>query len=263
MSTFIKGHRSCPFIKLGEVLYMKARVHSIETYGTVDGPGIRYVVFMQGCLLRCQFCHNPDTWKMGDGKNMSVEEIVADIEEYLPFFQSSNGGVTISGGEPLLHTKFLAKLFKALKKLGVHTCLDTSGGCFSRSPSFMKSLDELLSYTDLVLLDLKQIDPDKHKELTGVSNEHIFEFANYLSEKEIPIWIRHVLIPGVTDIDEDLHKLGDFIQTLPHVEKVDVLPYHELGVYKWAELGLKYPLEGVQPPSDERVKNAESILSLK
>lgn len=241
---------------------MEARVHSIETYGTVDGPGIRYVVFMQGCLLRCQFCHNPDTWKMSDGKKMSVKEIVADIEEYLPFFQSSNGGVTISGGEPLLHTKFLAELFKELKKRGVHTALDTSGGCFSRSPSFMESLDELLSYTDLVLLDLKQIDPAKHKKLTGVSNEHIFDFANYLAEKEIPVWVRHVLIPGVTDIDEDLIRLGEFIQTLSNVEKIDVLPYHELGVYKWQELGLKYPLEGVKPPTEERVRNAEKILSI-
>jgi len=241
---------------------MEARVHSIETYGTVDGPGIRYVLFMQGCLLRCQFCHNPDTWKMGDGKIMTVEEIVADVKEYLPFFQSSNGGVTVSGGEPLLHAKFLAELFKELKKLGVHTALDSSGGCFSRSPTFIESLDALLSYTDLVLLDLKQIDPAKHKKLTGVSNEHIFDFAHYLDEKQIPVWVRHVLIPGVTDIDADLHRLGHCIRTLTNVEKVDVLPYHELGVYKWKELGLEYPLEGVNPPTEERVKNAEKILAL-
>lgn len=241
---------------------MEARVHSIETYGTVDGPGIRYVLFMQGCLLRCQFCHNPDTWKMGDGKLMSVKEIVADVKDYLPFFQASGGGVTVSGGEPLLHTKFLAELFKELKKIGVHTALDSSGGCFSNAKSFIDSLDDLIVNTDLVLLDLKQIDPEKHKKLTGASNEHIFDFAHYLAEKQIPVWVRHVLIPGVTDIDEDLHRLGEFIQTLSNVQKIDVLPYHELGVYKWQELGLEYPLAGVNPPTEERVKNAEKILAL-
>lgn len=241
---------------------MKGRIHSIETYGTVDGPGIRYILFMQGCLLRCQFCHNPDTWKMGDGQVMTVEEVVADIKEYLPFFQSSNGGVTISGGEPLLHTKFLVELFKELKKLGVHTAIDTSAGCFSRSPSFMESLDELLSLTDLVLLDLKQIDTVKHKKLTGKPNEHILDFANYLAQKEVPVWIRHVLIPGITDIDEDLHKLAEFIHTLPNVEKVEVLPYHELGVYKYDALGIEYPLKHVKPPTEDRVKNAEEILAL-
>lgn len=241
---------------------MKGRIHSIETYGTVDGPGIRYILFMQGCLLRCQFCHNPDTWKMGDGQIMTVEEVVTDIKEYLPFFQSSNGGVTISGGEPLLHTKFLVELFKELKKLGVHTAIDTSAGCFSRSPSFMESLDELLSLTDLVLLDLKQIDTVKHKKLTGKPNEHILDFANYLAQKEVPVWIRHVLIPGITDIDEDLHKLAEFIHTLPNVEKVEVLPYHELGVYKYDALGIEYPLKHVKPPTEDRVKNAEEILAL-
>lgn len=241
---------------------MKGRVHSVETYGTVDGPGIRYVLFMQGCLLRCQFCHNPDTWKMGDGKLMTVEEVVKDIESYLPFFKSSNGGVTVSGGEPLLHTKFLVELFKELKKLGVHTALDTSGGSFSRSPSFIESLDELLSLTDLVMLDLKQIDDEKHKVLTGKTNQHILEFANYLAEKNATVWVRHVLIPGVTDVDEDLERLARFIHTLPNVEKVEVLPYHELGVYKWKELGIDYALEGVQPPTEDRVKNAERILAL-
>lgn len=241
---------------------MKGRVHSIETYGTVDGPGIRYVLFMQGCLLRCQFCHNPDTWKMGDGKLMTVDEVIKDIESYLPFFKASNGGVTVSGGEPLLHTKFLVELFKELKKLDVHTAIDTSGGCFTRSPSFIESLDELLSLTDLVMLDLKQIDDEKHKVLTGKSNQHILEFANYLAEKNVNIWVRHVLIPGITDIDEDLERLADFIHTLPNVEKVEVLPYHELGVYKWKELGLEYALEDVNPPTEDRVKNAERILAL-
>lgn len=241
---------------------MKARVHSIETYGTVDGPGIRYVLFMQGCILRCQFCHNPDTWSKDGGTLMTVDEIIQDIKEYLPFFQASNGGVTVSGGEPLLHAPFLAKLFKALKKLNVHTALDSSGGCFSRSPAFIEPLDELLTYTDLVMLDLKQIDAKKHEALTSVTNEHILDFAHYLAEKQIPVWVRHVLIPGITDIDEDLEKLAKFIQTLSNVEKVEVLPYHELGVYKWKELGYDYPLEGVEPPTTDRVKNAEKILSI-
>ncbi|MUK90179.1 pyruvate formate lyase-activating protein [Ornithinibacillus sp. L9] len=240
---------------------MKGRIHSVETCGTLDGPGIRYVLFMQGCLLRCQFCHNPDTWKMGDGKEVTVEELMKDITSYLPFFQASGGGVTVSGGEPLLHTKFLVELFKELKKYDIHTTIDTSGGCFSRSPSFLTSLDELLSLTDLVLLDLKQIDPLKHKKLTGLSNEHILDFANYLAEKEVPIWVRHVLVPGKSDFDEDLYNLSDFIQTLPNVEKVEVLPYHKLGVYKWEALGYEYPLEGVEPPTADRVRNAEAILS--
>lgn len=240
---------------------MIGRIHSIETCGTVDGPGLRYIIFMQGCPLRCQFCHNPDTWKMNDGKKVTVEELVADIETYLPFFKTSGGGVTVSGGEPLLHVKFLVELFKELKKLGIHTAIDTSGGCYSKSPTFRKSLDELLSLTDLVLMDLKQIDSAKHKILTGLKNEHILDFAKYLSDQQVPVWIRHVLIPEVTDFDADLLKLSDFIQTLSNVERVEVLPYHQLGVYKWEELGYDYPLEGVEPPTEIRVKNAETILN--
>lgn len=242
---------------------MIGRIHSIETCGTVDGPGLRYVIFMQGCLMRCQFCHNPDTWKMGDGKKVTVQELVEDIETYLPFFKASGGGVTVSGGEPLLHTKFLVELFKELKKRGIHTTIDTSGGCYSKSPSFRQSLDELLSLTDLVLMDLKQINSEKHKTLTGLKNEHILEFARYLSDKHIPVWIRHVLIPGINDVDNDLHQLSDFIHTLKNVERIDVLPYHKLGVYKWEELGYDYPLEGVEPPTEARVENAENILNRK
>ena len=240
---------------------MKGRIHSIETCGTVDGPGLRYIIFMQGCLMRCQFCHNPDTWKMSDGKEVTVQELVDDIESYLPFFQTSGGGVTVSGGEPLIQTKFITELFKELKKLGVHTAIDTSGGCYSKSPSFRKSLDELLSLTDLVLMDLKQINPERHKTLTGLKNDHILDFAKYLSEKQIPIWVRHVLVPGITDFDEDLYKLADFIQTLSNVERIEVLPYHKLGVYKWEELGYDYPLQGIEPPTEDRVNNAIAILN--
>ncbi|MFB1050284.1 pyruvate formate-lyase-activating protein [Paraliobacillus sp. JSM ZJ581] len=240
---------------------MKGRIHSIETCGTVDGPGLRYVIFTQGCLLRCKFCHNPDTWKMGEGKEMSVEDLVKDIKSYLPFFQSTNGGVTVSGGEPLLQAEFLVELFTELKKLGVHTTIDSSAGCFSRSPRFMENLDKLLEVTDLVLLDLKHIDPVEHKELTGVSNEHIIDMAKYLDQKNVPIWVRHVLVPGHSDNDIYLQRLSDFIATLDNVEKIEVLPYHKLGVYKWETLGLEYPLEGVEPPTEDRVKNAEDILN--
>ncbi|MDY0409072.1 pyruvate formate-lyase-activating protein [Virgibacillus soli] len=239
---------------------MIGRVHSIETCGTLDGPGIRYIVFLQGCPLRCQFCHNPDTWKMGDGKQMTVEEIVSDIKSYLPFFKATNGGVTVSGGEPLLQIKFLIALFKELKKLGVHTAIDTAGGCFSHSPTFLNNLDELLTLTDLVLLDLKQIDSAKHKVLTGMRNDHILEFARYLSDKKVPMWIRHVLVPGGSDNDADLENLSTFIKTLDAVEKVEVLPYHKLGVYKWEALGYAYPLQGIEPPTEERVQNAMQIL---
>ncbi|WP_249870328.1 pyruvate formate-lyase-activating protein [Oceanobacillus saliphilus] len=240
---------------------MKGRIHSIETCGTVDGPGLRYIIFMQGCPLRCQFCHNPDTWKMGDGEEMTVQELVDDIKDYLPFFQASGGGVTVSGGEPLLHVKFLVELFKELKKLNIHTAIDTAGGCFSKSPTFLKSMDELLDMTDLVLMDIKQINPAKHKILTGMDNQQILSLATYLSDKQIPVWIRHVLVPGHSDNDEDLNQLSEFISTLTNVEKIEILPYHKMGVYKWEALGLDYPLEGVEPPTEERVANATEILN--
>jgi pyruvate formate lyase activating enzyme len=240
---------------------MKGRIHSIETCGTVDGPGLRYVIFTQGCLLRCQYCHNPDTWKVNQGEEISVKELISDIKDYLPFFQASNGGVTVSGGEPLLQVDFLIELFRELKKMGIHTAIDTSGGCFHRSPHFMKKLDELLELTDLVLLDLKHIEPEKHKELTGMRNDHILDLAAYLSEKNIPVWIRHVLVPTITDIDEYLNGLSEFIGTLKNVEKIEVLPYHQLGVYKWETLGLEYKLKEISPPSQERVDHAAAILN--
>ncbi|MFS0820472.1 pyruvate formate-lyase-activating protein [Bacillus sp. 1P02SD] len=239
---------------------MNGRIHSIETCGTVDGPGLRYVIFTQGCLLRCQFCHNPDTWKLNRGKEISVSEIIDDIKTYLPFFQASGGGVTVSGGEPLLQLDFLIELFTECKKLGIHTTIDSSGGCFTRSPQFMERLEKLLPLTDLILLDIKEINPVKHKELTGMSNEHILDFAQYLSDKNVPVWIRHVLVPTISDNDEDLTNLSAFIKTLKNVEKIEVLPYHKLGIYKWESLSLEYKLKDVEPPTEERVKNAERIL---
>ena len=223
---------------------MYGNIHSIETFGTVDGPGIRYIVFTQGCLLRCQYCHNADTWEIGQGKQMSVDEIIQDLTSYLPFFKSSGGGITVSGGEPLLQLPFLIELFKECKKMGIHTTIDSSGGCYSTAPLFQEQLNELLSYTDFILLDLKHINRKKHIQLTGMANDHIIEFARFLSEREIPVWIRHVLVPGITDDEQDLNDLGDFIGTLKNVKKLEILPYHKFGVYKWETLGLRLSFKG-------------------
>lgn len=242
---------------------MKGNVHSIETFGTVDGPGIRYVVFTQGCLLRCLYCHNADTWETGKGKVMSTDEIMTDFESYLPFIEASGGGITVSGGEPLLQADFVTELFEKCKARGIHTTLDTSGGCYSSDPGFQEKLVRLMKVTDLVLLDLKHIDEHTHKRLTGRSNKNILEFARFLSDHRVPVWVRHVLVPGWTDGEEDLRKLGAFIRSLSNVAKVEVLPYHKLGVYKWQTLGYKYLLEDVEPPTAESVEHAKTLLSAK
>ncbi|MBE4907696.1 pyruvate formate lyase-activating protein [Bacillus luteolus] len=239
---------------------MKGYIHSIESCGTVDGPGLRYIVFTQGCLLRCQFCHNPDTWGIGKGKEISVEEIIDDLKSYLPFIKASNGGITVSGGEPLLQLDFLYELFTECKKLGIHTTIDSSGGCYSHDEEFQKKLLKVLEVTDLILLDIKHINSQKHLKLTGKPNEHILEFAQLLSELKKPIWIRHVLVPGITDDPEDLKELKGFINQLSNVDKIEILPYHKLGVYKWQALGLRYPLEGVEPPTPESIQMASDIL---
>lgn len=235
-------------------------IHSVESFGTLDGPGIRFVVFVQGCLLRCKYCQNVDTREIGIGKSVSVDQIINQLKDYLPFIQPSGGGITVSGGEPLLQIPFLTELFKACKALGVHTAIDTSGGCYVDAPFFHKSFDELAKYTDLVLLDLKEMDSDKHKWLTGLPNENILAFARLLAEKKIPVWIRHVLVPGITDDEKDLVKLGEFISTLDNVERVEILPYHRLGVYKWEAMGLDYQLKEVRPPSNEEVWRAYRLL---
>jgi pyruvate formate lyase activating enzyme len=240
---------------------MNGNIHSIETFGTVDGPGIRYVIFTQGCLLRCQFCHNADTWEINAGKQMSVSEIMNDLVSYLPFIDSSGGGITVSGGEPLLQIPFLIELFKECKNKGIHTTIDSSGGCFSNSYRFLEQLEELLQFTDLVLLDLKHINRKKHIKLTGMANDHILDFAKFLSNKNIPVWIRHVLVPTVTDDPCDLQNLGEFIGTLENVQKIEVLPYHKLGVYKWDALGHEYQLKNVEPPSVENVDFAVAMLN--
>ncbi|WP_163653224.1 pyruvate formate-lyase-activating protein [Listeria sp. PSOL-1] len=235
-------------------------IHSVETMGTVDGPGIRYIIFMQGCLLRCQFCHNPDTWKIGTGTKRTAEDVFKEAIRYREFWDNSGGGITVSGGEPLLQIDFLIELFTLCKKAGVHTTIDSCGGCFTRDPIFISKLDKLLALTDLILLDIKQIDPEKHLKLTTKSNAPVLDFAHYLRDKNQPIWVRHVLIPAKTDDPTDLQKLHDFISKLPNVKKVEVLPYHTMGVYKWEQLGIRYPLEGTPTPNKEMIKLANKIL---
>ena len=231
------------------------RIHSFESFGTVDGPGIRYVVFMQGCPLRCKYCHNRDTWDVNKGEEYDVDTIYNKILRCKTYIDSSNGGVTISGGEPLLQAKFLIELFKKLKENGFHTALDTSGNV-----PLTDDIKKLLKYTSLVILDIKHIDSDKCLALTGMNNENEIKFAKYLSDEKIPMWIRQVLVPGITDNKDDLAKTRDFIDTLSNVERVEVLPYHDLGKYKWKELGEDYPLENIPLPSNESIIIAKEIL---
>ena len=232
------------------------RIHSLESFGTVDGPGIRFVIFVQGCPMRCLYCHNPDTWDAVVGRQMSAEELAEEVLKYKSYF-GENGGVTVSGGEPLLQIDELIKLFALLKEKNIHTCVDTSGICFREGD---KRYEDLLALTDLFLLDIKHIDDEAHKRLTGHSNLAPLAFAKYLSDHGKPMWIRHVLVPGYTDSDQSLKRLKEFLDTLNTVEKVEVLPYHTMGAVKYKNLGLAYPLDGVQPPTNERINNAKIIL---
>ena len=236
---------------------LKARIHSVETFGAVDGPGIRYVIFFQGCALKCKYCHNRDTWETKAGKEVTVSELITQIKKYKEYIKYSKGGVTATGGEPLLQQKFLIELFAELKKLGFHTALDTSG-MFQLTDDVKK----VLSVTDLVLLDIKHIDDKKCKDLVGFSNKLELEFAKYLSDNNIPIWIRQVLIPGITDEKSDLIKLKEFIKTLKTVEKVEIHPYHNMGAFKWKELGYVYPLENVRNANEQDVARAKKILEI-
>lgn len=236
---------------------IKGRIHSVETFGAVDGPGIRYVIFFQGCALKCKYCHNRDTWETKTGKEVTVSELITQIKKYKEYIKYSKGGVTATGGEPLLQQKFLLELFTELKKLGFHTALDTSG-MFQLTDDVKK----ILAVTDLVLLDIKHIDDKKCKDLVGFSNKLELEFAKYLSDNNISIWIRQVLIPGITDSEEDLIKLKEFIKTLKTVEKVEIHPYHNMGAYKWKELGFEYPLENVRNANEEDVSRAKKILEI-
>ena len=239
-----------------------AKIHSIETFGTVDGPGIRFVVFMQGCQMRCLYCHNPDTWQVGAGKDMSVEDLVSQIKKYKNYF-GNNGGVTVSGGEPLMQIDFVTQLFKRLKQENIHTCIDTSGVLFNTNEQTLAKFDELIKYTDLVLLDIKHIDDKQHKMLTGHSNKNTLEFTKYLDNKGISMWIRYVLVPTINSDEQSLTKLKSFINTLKKVDNIEILPYHTLGIKKYTELGIDYKLKNIETPTKEQITLAEKILKEK
>ena len=239
---------------------MNGFIHSIETFGSVDGPGIRYVIFMQGCPMRCLYCHNPDTWAVGKGREVTADELLGEYEKNKMFYR--NGGITVTGGEPLLQVDFLIELFSLAKARGIHTCLDTSGITYSESNTpYIEKLDKLMEYTDLVMLDIKHIDPVKHREITSHDNAGILAFARYLAQKGIPVWIRHVIVKGYTDNPEHLKALGRFIGGLKNVKALDVLPYHSMGEKKYSELGMDYPLAGMESlDKSEAQKAKEHIL---
>lgn len=236
-------------------------IHSLESFGLVDGPGVRYVIFLQGCKMRCKFCHNPETWASG-GTEYTAKALFDKAYRYKRYW-GKNGGITISGGEPLLQIEFVTELFQIAKQKGIHTVLDTSGQPFSDDTEWLDKFKALMEVTDLVMFDLKEIDDNFHKELTGHTNTNILKMAQWLSENNYAMWIRHVLIPGVTDDKSRLLKLKEFIDTLKTVERIEILPYHTLGLFKWKNLGLSYPLEGVPTPTDEQVTTVEELLGIK
>ena len=234
-----------------------AKIHSFETFGAVDGPGIRFVIFFQGCHLRCKYCQNRDTWNTSTENLYTVSELIHKILKYKNYFISSGGGVTVSGGEPLLQSKFIIELFKTLKQHNISTAIDTSGMI-----PLTNTIKKLINLTDLFLLDIKSINDEICKNLTGHSNKLELEFAKYLSDNNKEIWIRQVLIPGLTDNECDLYKLKDFINNLKTVTKVDILGYHNLGKFKWTNLGLTYPLENIRPANSEEIQTAKTILNI-
>jgi pyruvate formate-lyase 1-activating enzyme len=233
------------------------RIHSFESCGTVDGPGIRFIVFMQGCLMRCKYCHNRDTWDTHGGKEVTVDEIMKDVLAYRHFITASGGGVTASGGEAMLQPEFVRDFFQAAQAKGIHTCLDTNGYIRKHTPV----IDEVLDATDLVMLDLKQLNDEVHEDLVGVSNRRTLDFANYLHKIGQKTWIRYVVVPGYTDDEDSAHRLGQFIKGMDNIEKVELLPYHQLGEHKWEALGYEYELKDVGTPSKEMMDNVKNIIA--
>jgi pyruvate formate lyase activating enzyme len=233
---------------------MQGRIHSLETMGLVDGPGIRYVVFLQGCLFRCRFCHNPDTWDRDGGRLVDSEELATEASAYLPYYQASGGGITVSGGEPLLQAGFVLDLFKRAKAIGLDTALDTTGSVWN------PLVEELLCFTDLVLLDLKEMDAQKHRTLTGCHNSAVLRFARELEARGIETWARHVLVPGVTDSAEGLLDMGRFVAPMPNVTRVELLPFHKMGEFKWEALARGYTLSATQPPGEEALGEAYATI---
>lgn len=238
---------------------MTGYIHSKETFGTVDGPGIRYVLFLQGCPMRCLYCHNPDTWEVNKAQPITTDEVLQEFNKNRSFY--AKGGITVTGGEPLLQVDFVAELFKKAKEQNIHTCIDTSGVTYNPdNVAYMKKLDEVMKFTDLVMLDIKHIDPESHKSLTGKDNKNILKFAKYLESKNIPLWIRHVVVEGYTDKKEDLIKLGEFIGSLKNLKALDVIPYHSMGESKYKEMGIEYPLEGLKPLTTEKAVEAKKSI---
>lgn len=246
------------------------KVNSWESFGAADGPGLRYVIFLQGCHMRCKYCHNPETWSLNGGEEISAEDAFKKVMRYKNYWGSNfdkakgriTGGITISGGEALLQIDFVTEVFRLAKEQGVHTTLDTSGNPFTFEEPFKSKFDKLMEVTDLFMLDIKEIEDDKHKELTKWTNINILEMAKYLSDNGKEMWIRHVLVPGITDDEEGLKKLKSFVDDLKTVSKVEILPYHTLGLEKWKKLKFDYPLEGVKTPTKEEVKKAEELLGI-
>lgn len=237
-------------------------VHSLESFGLVDGPGVRFVVFLQGCRMRCKYCHNPETWSMTGGEEYTPQALFDKVWRYHNYWKK-NGGITVSGGEPLLQIDFLIEFFKLAKKKGAHTTLDTAGNPFTMDEPFFSKFQELMKVTDLVMLDLKQTDPEEHKKLTGCGNSNILQMAQYLSDTGKDMWIRRVLVPGISDNKQELEQLKAFIDGLKTVRRVEILPYHTLGLFKWDNLGISYPLDGVPTPTEEEVAEAETILGIR
>lgn len=250
---------------------MKGYVHSIETFGLVDGPGVRYVLFVQGCKMRCRYCHNPETWKictdedekMDVGLGWQTAKEAFDRAYRYQNYWKNNGGITVSGGEPLLQIDFVTELFRYAKEKGAHTTLDTSGSIYGEEPATVEKFEKLMEVTDLVMLDIKEMDEEKHKKLTGRSNKNILAMADKMNEMGKEMWIRHVLVPGLTDGKEDLKALRNKLDEWTNVSRVEILPYHTLGLFKWENLGIPYSLEGVPIPTEEQVKEAEEILGIK
>lgn len=239
---------------------IKGAIHSIETFGSVDGPGIRFIVFLKGCKLRCKYCHNADTWDPRSEDMRSADEILDFAERYRGYW-GEDGGITVSGGEPLLQIDFLTELFMKAKERGINTCIDTALQPFTREEPFFSKFKKLMEYTDLLLVDIKHIDREEHIKLTGLPNDNILDGMGFLSEIGKPIWIRHVFVPGITDDDEYLKKTRKFVETLSNVERIEVLPYHTMGQHKFEALGIPYPLVDVKSPTSERVANADKILN--
>lgn len=238
---------------------MQGRIHSLESFGTVDGPGVRYVVFTQGCPMRCAYCHNPDTWSTKGGTLMEPSYIIEQYERNIGFYKG--GGITVTGGEPLLQIDFLIDLFTQAKAKNIHTCIDTSGIVYNTSnSSLLVKFDRLMELTDLVMLDIKHIDPKKHLELTGQPNEGIMAFCGYLDSKNVPMWIRHVVVPGITDDDKYLFDLGYFIGQFSNLKALDVLPYHTMGEVKYQKLGIEYKLKGVPAMDNNLIVEKKQII---